>query len=252
MKSILAAIMTLLLCSDETIAATFATSHDFSVTLPSGWVEAPPEALRTMEAAIEQASQGAINQQFEYGYQLASASVWFEYPYILVQVKRSGRVPEGQLAQHKRSHSEIREGMEKAEESFGAFLSGIEQDETLYDEGNHVLWSTITMNVQGVGDVRALIAVKLTEFGFIQLMGYATRDTFAQYSPIFREAVHTLDIAEQYKYQPRLTDHAPTIWGINLGQTAIAGLIGGLAGGVVALIGYLIKKRKRRDGEHQV
>lgn len=248
MKSILAAIMTLLVCSGETIAATFATSHDFSVTLPSGWVEALPEALRAIEAGIEQASQGAIKEQFEYGYQLDSARVWFEYPYILVQVKRSGRIPEGQMAQHKRSHSGIREGMEKAGESLGAFLSGMEQGETLYDEGDHVLWSTMTMNVQGVGDVRGLIAVKLTEFGFIQLMGYATKDTFAQYSPIFREAVHTLAIDEQYEYQPRLTDHAPTVWGINLGQSAIAGLFGGLAGGVVALVAYLNKKRKRRDG----
>lgn len=248
MKSILAAVVVLLLCSDQVIAETFATSHDFSVTLPSGWAEAPPEALRNMEAAIEQASQGAIKQQYEYGYQLASASVWFEYPYILVQVKTSGRVPEGQLAQHKRSRSGLREGMEKAEESLGAVLSGLEQGETLYDEAEHVLWSTFTMNVQGVGDVRGVIAVKLTEFGFIQLMGYATGDSFAHYSPIFREAVRTLAIAEQYEYQPRLTDHAPTVWGINLGQSAIAGLFGGLAGGVVALIAYLNKKRRQRDG----
>ena len=124
----------------------------------------------------------------------------------------------------------------------------MEQGETLYDEAGHVLWSTLAMNVQGVGDVRGLIAVKLTEFGFIQLMGYATADSFAHYSPIFRDAVRTLAIAERYEYQPRLTDHAPTVWGINLGQSAIAGLFGGLAGGVVALIAYLNKKRRQRDG----
>jgi hypothetical protein len=248
MKSFLPLILAVLLSSDESIADVFETADDFSVMLPSGWVEAPAEALRNMEAAVEKASQGGIKQQFDYGYQLSSASVWFEYPYIIVQVNRKRRVPEGQLAQYERSHSEIREGMEKAEDSFGDLLSGMEQGETLYDETDHVLWSTMTMSVQGAGAVRGLIAVKLTEFGFIQLMGYATQDTFAQYAPVFRGAVSSLAIADQYKYQPRLTDHAPTIWGINLGQVAIAGLFGGLAGGVVALIGYVKRKRKRRDG----
>jgi hypothetical protein len=247
MKTVLAAIMTLLLCSAETVAETFDTSDGFSVTLPSGWAEAPPGALRNLEAAIGKMSQGAEENQYDYGYQLASASRWFEYPYILVQVNRDGRIPEGQLRQHKRIESEFRQGLEDAEEAFGGAVSDTRQDETLYDETDHVLWSALKMKIQGVGDVRGLMAIKLTEFGFIRLMGYATEETFAHYSPIFSEAIRTLAIADEYRYRHRLTDHAPTIWGINLGQVAIAGLIGGLAGGALALIGYLKKKKDRHE-----
>ncbi|NRB28310.1 MAG: hypothetical protein HRU37_11595 [Roseibacillus sp.] len=247
MQLVLGALITVLLVSAETVAVTFDTNDDFSMTLPSGWIEAPPEALRNIEAGLEELSQGAGKLRYDYGYQLASARVWFEYPYIIVQVVRKGRVPEGQLTQHKQLESEFRKGLEETEEAFGAVVSNMEQGETLYDENDHVLWSTVTMNVQGMGDVRGLVGLKLTEFGFIQLMGYATKDTFAQYSPIFREAVQTLAVADQYKYQPRLTDHVPTVWGINLGEAAIAGVIGGLGGGVFGLIQYLKKRRNRQD-----
>jgi len=247
MRSILAVIVLVLLCPPDTEAATFETNHNFSVVLPAGGVEAPSEALRHIESGISELSGGANKPRYDYGYQLSSAKTWFEYPYILVQVNGNGRVPEGQLTQYEKVESGLRSGVEKAEESFGAVLSSIKQGEALYDEREHVLWSTFTTNVQGMGAVNGLIAVKLTEFGFIQLMGYSTEDTYEKYSPIFRQAVHTLLIPDEYQYRPRLTDHAPTVWGINLGQSAIAGLVGGLVGGVVALIGYLKKKRSRRD-----
>ena len=230
----------------EVPAETFETRDDFSVTLPSGWVEAPPGALRHLEAAIAELSQGANEQHYDYGYQLESASTWFEYPYILVQVRRDGRVPEGQLTQYEKIESELREGAERVEETFRSVFSNLEQGEIAYDEAEHVLWSAATMNVQGVGAVRSLVAVKLTEFGFIQLMGYAREETFAQYSPIFREAVHSLAVAEEHAYRPRLTDHAPSFFGINLGQTLIAGLVGGLAGGAAALIARWKRRRDRR------
>jgi len=246
MRVVLGTILVVLLASLETNAETLTTQDDFTVILPSGWIEAPPEALRSLEAALGQASQGAVTQKYDYGYQLASAGTWFEYPYILVQVKRGGRVPEGQLAQYERIESGFRKGADEIAESFGALVSNFEQGEIVYDDEQHVLWSSLTMNVQGVGNVHALVAVKLTEFGFIQINSYATEDSFQEYSSTFREVVRNLDVAERYRYQPRLTDHAPTLWGINLGETAVAAVIGGVAGGVVGLIAYMRRRRQRR------
>jgi len=248
MKSILAVTVAVLLCSSDTDATTFETDHNFSVVLPDDWVEAPSEVLRNVESGISELSGGANKQRYDYGYQLSSADAWFEHPYIFVQVNGNGRVPEGQLTQYEKVEAALRSSVEEASESFGAVLSETKPGETIYDEREHVLWSTFTTNVQGIGAVNGLAAVKLTEFGFIRLMGYSTEDTYEKYSPIFRQAVHTLVIPDEYQYRPRLTDHAPTVWGINLGQSAIAGLVSGLLGGVVALIGYLKKKRSRRDG----
>lgn len=243
MKSALGAVLVALACAADGVAATFATNDGFSVVLPADWVEIPPDALREIEATIGALSQGAQSQHYDYGYQLASAQRWFEYPYILVQVRRNGRVPEGELTKFESIQSGIGEGLKQAGESMSGVLSDLKQGEVLYDDGDHVLWSTVAMNVQGVGQVQSLTAVKLTEFGLIQMMGYATEATFAQYAPVFREAVGALVIDEANQYRPRLSDHAPTIGGINLGQTAIAALVGGVAGGVIALVSWWRKKR---------
>jgi hypothetical protein len=242
-KAILGAALFVLCCASVTTAETFSTRDGFSVTLPPGWVQAPPEALQQMETAIGELTQGSLTQRYDYGFQLASAATWFEYPYILVQVRRTGRVPEGELRQYERIQSQFRDGLEQADASLGDSVSNAIQSEIRYDETEHVLLSTVTMNVENVGVVRGLVALKLTEFGFIQMMGYATDDTFAQYVPLFTEAVRTLDVADADAYQPRLTDRAPTIWGINLGQTAIAALIGGLGGALIGLAKYIRKRR---------
>ncbi len=235
----------LLLCFSEAAAETFTAGDDFSLSLPSGWVEAPQEALRSIEAAIEEMSRGANKQRYDYGYQLASASTWFEYPYILVQVNRGGRIPEGLLMEHGKIESELRDGIAKTEAWLGEVFTQSAAGESLYDEDEHILWSTISMNAQGVGAIRGLIAIKVTEFGFIQLMGYATEASFAQYSEVYRYAARSLELADEDRYRPNLTDHAPILWGINWGQAAIAGLYGGLFAGLAALIRHFWNQRNR-------
>jgi hypothetical protein len=248
MRAVFSAILTIPLALHAAQAETFPTRDDFSVSLPSGWIEAPAEALRNIEAVLSQASQGAMTQKYDYGYQLASANTWFEYPYVLVQVMRRGRVPEGELTQFERIESGFREGADQVKESLGTFVSNVEQGKVVYDDAEHVLWSSFTMGVQGVGNVRALSAVKLTEFGFIQVNCYALEDSFDRYAPVFQGMVRDLDVAERYRYQPRLTDHAPTLWGINVGEVALSGGLGAIIGGVVGLIVYFRRRRQRRAG----
>jgi hypothetical protein len=245
-RSILWVILTVLLFSAAANAETFVTSDEFAVRLPLGWAEAPPEALRDLEAAIGELSGGTNTQKFDHGYQLASARTWFQYPYILIQVNRGGRIPEGELTHLERIESELREGVQMAESSLDTIVSNSSQGQTLYDEKEHVLWSTLSADFQGVGRVRGLIALRLTEYGFVQVMGYATEDTFAEYSPVFREAVRDLVFAEQHQYQPSLTDHAPLLWGVNLGKVAIAGLAGVTLAGVVMLVRFAGSKWNRR------
>jgi len=243
-KSMLWSAAIALLCTTEVAAETFSSRDGFVIILPSGWAEAPPEALQNIEASIREFSQGATAQKYDYGYQLSSALTWFEYPYILVQVNRKGRVPEGQLTQYKKLDAGFDQGVERIEKSLGGIASITKHGENLYDESSHILWRRMDMEVQGVGAVRAVIAVKLTEFGYIQLMGYATEDTFLRYAPVFQAAFRTLKVAEADRYRPRLTDHAPTFLGVNLGRVAIAALVGALLGGVGALINYLRNKRQ--------
>ena len=59
--------------------------------------------------------------------------------------------------------------------------------------------------------------------------------------------VNTIALNEKDAYKPRLTDNAPVLWGINLGQSAIAGIAGGVIAGLFALIGFIRKRLKNEN-----
>lgn len=228
-------------------AEEFSTDDNFTVILPAGWIEIPQEVLREAEAFLLEASQGKNPQKYNYGYQLSLATNWMEYPYILVQVNRSGRVPKRQLTALKKTASVFQNALEEAADVYSGLLSNIEQGEMIYDENSHISWSTISATVEEIGKIRGLLAVKFTEFGFIRIMGYAEEKDFSHYVPIYQSMVQTLRIEKKYQYKRKITDNAPTIWGINLGQTAIAAIFGGIIGGAFALVGSLRKRWKKND-----
>jgi len=215
--------------------------NDYKVTLPHSWVEIPEDILDQYEKAIQEATKQI--QTYEYGYQSNTATNWFEYPYALVQVNRKGRVPEGQLKQYQKIESGFKEGMDKVEAAASDLLSNAAMGETVYDQDSHILWSKMSIDVSGIGRVKGLIAIKLTEFGTIQFMGYAKEDNFTHYEAIYRKIVHSITVQDSEKYTPRFTDNAPTIFGINLGQTLIAGVIGALIGGIFVLFKFFTKRK---------
>lgn len=211
----------------------FKAGVDYQISLPGDWVEIPKEALEQYQKAVSDATGQKMT--YEYGYQSTQTDNWFEYPYALVQVKRTGRIPEGQLKNYKKIESEMSEGLKKVEESAGSLLSNTAQGETIYDPTIHTLWSSVSVDVEGVGKVKGLTAVKLTEYGYIQFMGYALEKEFAQFEPLYRKIVHSIKVEEKDIYKPRITDNAPTVFGINLGRTAIAAIVGALIAGLFGL-----------------
>ncbi|QDE32686.1 hypothetical protein [Shewanella polaris] len=214
---------------------------DFQISIPSDWVEIPRDVLDQYEKSVKNATGQA--QTFEYGYQSTSAVNWFEHPYALVQVKRTGRVPEGQLKQYKKIENGFEKGIKKVEESAGDLLSNVSMGETLYDQDKHILWSAMSMEVADIGKVKGLIAIKLTEYGIVQFMGYGKEDGFSKLKPTYNNMIHSITVDPSDVYKPRITDNAPTLFGINLGQTLIASIIGGLIGGVFGLFKYLTRKK---------
>ncbi len=224
--------------------STLSAGSDFQISMPSDWVEIPRDVLDQYEVAVQEAT--GQNQTYEYGYQSTSAVNWFEHPYALVQVKRTGRVPEGQLKNYKKIESGFKEGIQKVDDSAGDLLKNMTMGETIYEQDRHILWSAMTMEVAGIGKVKGLIAVKLTEFGVVQFMGYGKEETFSKHEPTYRKMINSITVSQPDIYNPRLTDNAPTIFGINLGQSLIAGIIGGLIGGVFGLFKYFTRKNPNK------
>jgi hypothetical protein len=69
----------------------------FSISPPPGWREIPTDVIAACEKDIARKAPNAPSQHYDYGFQPADSKTWFDYPYILIQVRESGRLSERQL-----------------------------------------------------------------------------------------------------------------------------------------------------------
>jgi hypothetical protein len=215
---------------------TFETDDDFSITLPDGWIQIPGGALQGFSENIDHLSPDTPRQVYDYGYQMGNDGKWLTYPYVLVQVRPEGRIPSGELARFQMM-SPKQGAINLSEISFG---------ESAYDKENQILWSTLTMQPQEGMPVKALIAVKLTELGYIRFTGCATEASFDEYEKVFIEAFSSLGMHESIVYKPQFADSMPVIGGIMTGRVLIWFIQAVAIGGVLWLVYSLLKRAARK------
>lgn len=201
----------------------FQTTDLFSIDLPDGWDVVPVDVLDAFALKNEDISSNAPAQYYDYGYQAASTNgQWLSYPYVLIQVQQVGRIPSSELAKYQKLGSEMQEFT----------LPEVSVGDAVYDKENQTLWSTLATHTDDGTPVKALVAVKLTEVGYIRLMGCATEDAFGEYEPIFRKAFSTLGIDASIAYKPQMADAIPSVGGIKTGKVLVwfvqAVVIGGI------------------------
>ncbi|MDA2935029.1 SPOR domain-containing protein [Acidobacteria bacterium AH-259-D05] len=175
----------------------FENQDDFAIHLPQNWVEIPSKVLRQYSKTVSRGVGESLS--YDYGFQLAPVDKWLTHPYILIQVKRSGRIPERVLNQYKQISVGVSKGIREAQDEWSK-LSNAQLGETLYDTENEILWMNLSVDVRRVGRVNGQVAVKLTDFGYIQVMGYATKDTFSSYQSLFQEIAKQMTLADSIKY----------------------------------------------------
>lgn len=181
----------------------YVTGEGFSIRLPGDWEQVPGEVLKAYSRAMRDLAPGADLPAYDYGYQPSGAGRWLAYPYILLQVRRTGRVPEEELSEYRQFRDAAEEGIRAAGEKAGGLFSSLALGETLYDPGDRILWMTMQAEVEGAGPFKALVALKLTSEGFIQLMCYSDADEFGRYIPLFEEIVRGVSLDDRLLYAPR-------------------------------------------------
>lgn len=229
-------------CFAQQAEQPFPTKDGFTLHLPTDWKPIPADVLDAYSREIAKLAPQTEKQVYDYGFQLSAARRWFTYPYILVQVKRSGRVPEDQL----RSLSKIGEAMDssfaKAGKSLSSFAANGKIGETVLDPSTHTLWTRMSIDVKGVGTINGLIGTVLTETGFIQISCYAEEQEFRGYLPVFEAIVKGAVLSDELKYRSGAGDSEPASGGIG------RGMIVGIAVACMASAVFLwFVIRKRRD-----
>jgi len=228
----------------QEIKKEFRTSDGFSIFLTNNWKEIPKDILEESAKAYAEATK-MDRQYYDYGFQLTSSQNWLQYPYILIQVKKSGRIPDSQLKKYKTLETDMQKGLQEAEKKSVGLLSDSKLGETYYDSENHILFTLIKMNVQSIGTVVGLTAVKLTEEGFIQFSGYAIESVADKYISFFKDAVRQIKLQDHLVYKPRLTDSVPIISSIDWSKVGEKALIGAIIGGLMSAIALMIRKIKK-------
>jgi hypothetical protein len=217
---------------------TFETDDEFSITLPDGWVQIPGSVLQDFSENIDQLSPDSPPEVYDYGYQMENGGKWLAYPYVLVQIRPEGRIPSGELARFQRMIPEA-EGIDLSEVRFG---------ESAYDKENQILWSTLSMQPPDGEPVKALIAVKLTELGYIRFTGCAADASFDEYEKLFISAFSSVRMGESIAYKPQFSDGMPVIGGIMTGKVLIWFIQAVLIGGVLWLVYFYLKRLACKPG----
>ena len=216
--------------------------NQFAITIPSGWVEMPRDIIDSYEKLLAEAAPDLPLQHYDYGFQLESSENWFEYPYILIQIKNSGRIPENDL--EKLEQISLQKEFDKHEKQVGSIASELQAGKMVFDKHHRIVWMGFEMKVVNVGPISGLSAMIPTEKGLIQVSGYSLRADYPIYDSIFHSiALSTIPIAE-LAYKPHWTDNVPSVVrGINWDKVIGNTIIGALIGGILGLFSYLKRKK---------
>lgn len=215
----------------------------FSISVPDGWVEMPTDVIDAYEKEIAKLAPNAPAQHYDYGFQSGNTENWFEYPYILIQVKNMGRIPESQI--EKLEGYSIQEDLNRQKKDLSPVMSDIQAGKMYYDKAARIIWLRIESNVVGIGQISGLSGMIPTEKGFIQVGGYSLKGDYSTYEPVFRASAMSVTPNSELVYKPRWSDSLPpAVSGIDWGKVAGKAIVGAIVGGLIALFAGLRRKKK--------
>lgn len=171
----------------------------FSITLPDEWEELPKDIIMEREKELTQQFPKLKIPHYDYVFQLNSATRYYEYPYIIIQVNNKGRIPDSELDKMER-HSPKRQ-LEQIEQHSSSKLSDIKMGKMYYDVTAGIVWFKAESTVSGIGQVAILSGLVLTGNGSIQVVGSSLKDNFQIYEPVFQQAIISVTPIQQLKYR---------------------------------------------------
>ena len=217
--------------------------NQFNISVPPEWAEIPRDIIGAYEKAVAEAAPDFPIQHYDYGFQLESSENWFEYPYVLIQIKNAGRIAEKDL--EKMEQLPVQKELDERQRQMGSMVLGLRAGKMVFDRENRIVWMGIDMNVVDKGPVSGLSAMIPTEKGFIQVSGYSLQVDYPEYESIFRSIALSVSPMPELAYKPHWTDNLPSaVSGINWEKVFGKGIIGAIIGGALGLFSYLIRKKK--------
>jgi hypothetical protein len=201
---------------------------DFTITIPDGWKEIPREVLDEYEELLKKEMRQETH--FDYGYQAANSKHWFQPPYVMVKVSRSGRIQEDEIGNVWKVDQQIKREVQHLEDMTHGELSNASTSKPVYDPVLNMLWVKLKIDNQELGQLQGLHAVKLIKNGRIELYGQSLQQDFQQDQVLFRQMFESLILSPADEYHSGVKGGSSSLLGLQFHHLLIAGSVCGLLG----------------------
>ena len=219
--------------------------HGFVIKLPPGWVEVAGSSLDHLNELLRTKVGSPYLFPYFVGYQRDPGPPWMVYPYVLVQVNERQRMQEAELARLKSTREGIEEGVAKVQSKLDTMISKAKLGELIYDADARILWLNLDAQVEGIGPVRGISGILLSEKGYVQVSCYATKATFSDLSDTFKQIIRGVTLDPNLQYRPHALDAFPWLQRFSTNPVFTYAVIGAIVGGAVSVVAQLMKGRKR-------
>ena len=250
MKTIIAIATTLAVLTNAhgaDLSQRIATPSGIVIHLPAGWQQIPKDIMTAQFAEAAKQNPNLPKQTYEYGFQAPSGQ-WFSYPYLLVQIQRTGRIPEVALKKMPILDEMMGSKMDETVEAASA-VADAAMGKTVYDSANRILWTSARMNYAGIGNIKMLAGGHLSEDGFVQVFGYAKEEDFARYEALLHDIITSVRLPDGMRFVPRATDNSLLFHAIDWDKALSKGIAGAVLGGLAALIIGLTRRKKKTPNQ---
>ncbi len=170
----------------------------FSFTLPAGWVQIPASVVDSVGKVL------GITEKYDLAFQEQSSG-YFTYPYVLTQIRRSGRLPESEIRQLLASGAfkkTMAEGYEEAikEGALPTFLKNAQLGEMLYDQTHNAIILKSEADIVGIGRVVSVSTMMLSDYGVVSMIFNTTKDDLGSDLADYDQIVTSFKFDKGYGY----------------------------------------------------
>ena len=210
---------------------------EFTIDLPAEWKDMDPQLLEALVDPYSQDDLPAQGRTARYGYSPGTSGGLTNPPYLMVEVRRTGRIPDRLMALQSNDdflRRTISEHLTKA----GILERNIL--EANYDSNRLMVRFGFTrIEPFARQELRIAQSVFFTEEGSINLMAVCPKQDWDAWSNKIDRAIATVQVAPNLRYRPHAPAKIPSSGTLAIEFLTVIGMV--LGAGIVYVI-YLRKK----------
>jgi hypothetical protein len=204
-------------------ATTVALPEDsITFTLPADWIPISPDIVSQRAAEVAKTAPKAGKIDFKSAYQ-PSGGPWFSYPYMLIKIRDTGRIPESELQKlpsldMSKINAFVRELAPRSA------VSDISIGKMSYDPDAKRIWSESKASPPGGMDLRAIMMTVPTQKGAIDFYFYSPADQYQTLEALFLKTAASVMIGPDIAYKSDLESGVASAGGSNYTKYAVTAI----------------------------